>query len=65
VICPDAPVKLFITASDEVRADRRWAELRASGSSMTRDEVLEDLRRRDLRDSTRADAPLRVAETRN
>jgi cytidylate kinase len=62
VICPDARVKLFITASDEVRADRRWAELRASGSAMTREEVLDDLRRRDLRDSTRADAPLRAAE---
>jgi CMP/dCMP kinase len=62
VICPDAPVKLFVTASDEVRADRRWQELTRRGSSLTRAEVLDDIRRRDLRDSTRSDAPLRVAE---
>jgi cytidylate kinase len=61
VICPDAPVKLFVTASDEVRADRRWAELRGRGIPVTRDEVLEDIRRRDLRDSSRTDAPLRAA----
>jgi CMP/dCMP kinase len=62
VICPDASVKLFVTASDEVRAERRWAELAARGAAMTREDVLEDIRRRDLRDSTRADAPLRAAE---
>jgi cytidylate kinase len=62
VICPDAPVKLFVTASDEVRADRRWAELRGRGAAITRDQVLEDIRQRDRRDSMRADAPLRAAE---
>jgi cytidylate kinase len=62
VICPEASVKLFVTASDEVRAERRWAELAARGAAMTREEVLEDIRRRDLRDSTRADSPLRAAE---
>jgi cytidylate kinase len=61
VICPEARAKLFVTASDEVRADRRWAELRGRGAEVTRAEVLEDIRRRDLRDSTRADAPLRAA----
>lgn len=61
VICPDAAVKLFVTASEEVRADRRWAELRARGAGITREEVLADIRRRDLRDTSRADAPLRAA----
>jgi CMP/dCMP kinase len=61
VICPDAAVKLFVTASDEVRADRRWRELVGRGAEATREEVLEDIRQRDLRDSTRADAPMRVA----
>jgi cytidylate kinase len=61
VICPDAAVKLFVTASDEVRADRRWAELHARGDGIARADVLADIRRRDLRDSTRLDAPLRAA----
>jgi cytidylate kinase len=62
VICPDAPVKLYVVASDEVRADRRWRELAARGVAVTRDEVLADLRARDARDSARATAPLRPAE---
>jgi cytidylate kinase len=62
VICPEAAVKLFVTASDEVRAERRWAELRGRGSDVALEEVLDDIRRRDQRDSMRADAPLRVAE---
>jgi CMP/dCMP kinase len=62
VICPDAAVKLFVTASDEVRADRRWRELVGQGAGISRDTVLEDIRQRDLRDSTRLDAPMRVAE---
>jgi cytidylate kinase len=61
VICPAAEVKLFVTATDEVRADRRWAELRQRGEAATRAEVLADIRRRDLRDTTRTDAPLRAA----
>jgi CMP/dCMP kinase len=61
VICPEAAVKLFVTASDEVRADRRWAELSGRGVAVTRAAVLEDIRRRDQRDSTRSDAPLRAA----
>ncbi len=56
VICPDADVKLFVTASDEVRAHRRWLELGGSEA-----EVLADLRARDARDSARATAPLRPA----
>ena len=61
VICPEAPVKLFVVASDEVRAERRWTELRARGVELPRDEVLSDLRDRDARDSARAAAPLRPA----
>lgn len=58
VICPDADVKLFVTASAEVRAARRFAET-GEGSFA---EVLEQVRARDARDMGRADAPLRPAE---
>ncbi len=61
VICPQAQVKLFVTASDQIRADRRWKELTYKGHKVTLDEVLSDLRERDRRDSTRADAPLKAA----
>ncbi|PQO23203.1 (d)CMP kinase [Rhodobacteraceae bacterium WD3A24] len=61
VICPDAEVKLFVTASDEVRAHRRWLELRAAGEEVSEARVLEELRARDARDTARADAPLRAA----
>jgi cytidylate kinase len=62
VICPDAEVKLFVTASDDVRARRRHAELTASGHDLTLDDVQEDLRQRDARDSARATAPLMPAD---
>jgi cytidylate kinase len=62
VICPDAPVKLYVVASDEVRAERRWRELTGKGQRVTKAEVLTDLRERDARDSARATAPLRPAE---
>ena len=62
VICPEAQVKLFITASDEVRAQRRHKELKAQGASLSLAQVLADLRERDARDSARAAAPLRPAE---
>ncbi|QYX57504.1 (d)CMP kinase [Roseovarius sp. SCSIO 43702] len=61
VICPDAEVKLYVTASDEVRADRRHRELLDKGHDVTREAVLADLRARDARDSARAAAPLRPA----
>ena len=61
VICPDAPVKLFVTASPEVRARRRHAELTGKGIDIAYDTVLDDVRARDARDSGRADAPLRAA----
>ena len=62
VICPEAEVKLFVTASDEVRVHRRWLELSAAGEGISEAEVLEDLRARDARDQQRAAAPLRPAE---
>lgn len=62
VICPDADAKLYVTASDAVRAERRYLELVANGADVTRDEVLADLRERDARDSERATAPLKPAE---
>ena len=61
VICPEAEVKIFVTASDAVRARRRWRELRARGAAVTLEEVAADLRARDARDSARAVAPLRRA----
>ncbi|GGE41168.1 cytidylate kinase [Primorskyibacter flagellatus] len=62
VICPEAEVKFFVTASDQVRAERRFAELRDSGHEVTLDGVLKDLRERDARDSARAAAPMMPAE---
>jgi cytidylate kinase len=61
VICPDAPVKLFVTASTEVRADRRYRELRAQGLDTIKSRVLAEMAERDRRDSERAAAPLRAA----
>ncbi|WP_371061455.1 d(CMP) kinase [Rhodosalinus sp. 5P4] len=61
VICPDAPVKLFVTASAEVRAERRHKELLARGHDTRLEEVLADIRARDARDAGRADAPMRAA----
>jgi cytidylate kinase len=61
VICPHAPVKLFISASPEARAGRRWRQLQARGEAVTYDEVLADIRARDERDGGRAIAPLRQA----
>lgn len=62
VICPDAEVKLFVTASPEVRAHRRWLELREAGHDISEAEVLADVEARDKRDSERADAPMKPAD---
>ena len=62
VILPDAEVKIFLTASDEKRAERRWRELCEKGEQVTVEEVLSDMRRRDAQDSARAVAPLRQAD---
>jgi cytidylate kinase len=58
VIAPDAPAKLFVTASPEVRAERRFKQLRGQGEQVTYDDILADIRRRDERDSARAASPL-------
>ena len=62
VVFPDAEVKFFLTARPEVRARRRFDELAAKGATMTLEETLADVRRRDEQDTTRAVAPLRQAE---
>ncbi len=62
VVLPDADVKIFLTASDEVRAERRLKELLEKGQTVTFEEVLSDMRARDLADSTRAAAPLKKAD---
>jgi CMP/dCMP kinase len=61
VIAPDATVKLFVTASAEVRARRRLSELQRRGMDAPFDDVLADIRARDERDSTRDIAPLKAA----
>jgi cytidylate kinase len=62
VVFPDACCKVFLTASPEARAQRRFLELQAKGQSPVLEEVLADLHRRDTADSTRAASPLRKAE---
>lgn len=61
VICPDADVKLFVTATPEERARRRYLELKQAGIDVGEVEVLGDIRRRDERDKHRAASPLRQA----
>ncbi|MFM6945928.1 MAG: (d)CMP kinase [Flavobacteriales bacterium] len=58
VVFPAAELKLFVTASDAVRTQRRLAELNAKGEQQTKEEVLQNLKSRDLQDSTRAESPL-------
>ena len=62
VVLPHADVKIFLTASAEVRAQRRYAELQAKGSKDSYEQVLSDIQRRDHQDSTRAIAPLKAAK---
>jgi CMP/dCMP kinase len=61
VICPDADVKIFVTASTDVRAERRWRELAARGTTLSREQVVAEMRERDERDTKRATAPLAAA----
>jgi cytidylate kinase len=61
VICPDADVKIFVTALPEVRAQRRAAEYRAAGRAADDATVLADIRMRDERDSSRSASPLKQA----
>ncbi|MBQ3072125.1 MAG: (d)CMP kinase [Oscillospiraceae bacterium] len=62
VVLPDAEVKIFLTASPEVRARRRHSELQEKGCKDSYEKVLADMKQRDHQDSTRAIAPLRQAE---
>lgn len=62
VVCPDADAKLFVTASVEARATRRFRELRERGEDAIYDAVLRDMEQRDARDSGRTVAPLTPAE---
>jgi CMP/dCMP kinase len=61
VICPDAAIKLFVTASPEARAERRYQELRERGVDTIKPRVLAEMAERDRRDSERAAAPLKAA----
>ena len=61
VICPDAPAKLYVTATPEVRAERRWKQLTAQGEAVAYEDVLADIRRRDARDGGRDTAPMVAA----
>ena len=62
VVLPDAKVKIFLTASPEARAERRYKELVEKGTDTTYEEVLRDVKERDYNDSHRAIAPLKPAE---
>lgn len=62
VICPDAEVKLYVTASPEARAERRHAELTGNGVEITLEAVADDLAQRDARDAARISAPMKAAE---
>ncbi|HGG06401.1 MAG TPA: (d)CMP kinase [Aliiroseovarius sp.] len=62
VICPGADVKLYVTASPEIRADRRYRELVSNGLDVTPEQVLADVLARDARDGGRAEAPMRPAQ---
>ena len=62
VVCPNADVKIFVTASPEVRAHRRWLELKGSGSTISEAQVLEDTKERDKRDAERAASPMKQAD---
>ena len=61
VIFPDAGIKIFVTAEPEVRARRRWAEMKAAGIAVAESDILADIRKRDERDISRAAAPLKPA----
>lgn len=62
VVCPGAPVKLYVSASPQTRANRRFLELKANGEDVTEAGVLADVVARDARDANRAHSPLKPAE---
>lgn len=61
VIAPQAPAKLFVTATPEVRATRRWKQLTGQGEAVSFEDILADIRIRDERDSGRSDSPMVIA----
>ena len=63
VVCPNAPVKLFVTASPETRARRRREEILAAGGEAEFEAILDDIRQRDERDMSRHDSPLKPHPT--
>jgi cytidylate kinase len=62
VVFPQAELKIFVTARPEVRAQRRWDELKNKGEETSFEAVLENIKKRDLIDTTRAESPLKQAE---
>src|SRR5690554_1800338 len=62
VVCPDASVKIFLTADAKVRAERRWREIEAKNGTAIFDSILADIEQRDARDMNRADSPLKPAD---
>ncbi|MCQ2965128.1 MAG: (d)CMP kinase [Alphaproteobacteria bacterium] len=62
VVCPNAEIKFFVTASAEVRANRRFKELNDAGKIASYEKILQDIKERDFRDSNRSSAPLKPAE---
>lgn len=62
VVCPEAPVKFFVTADTEIRAQRRYKELQSKGFSVKYEPVLADMRERDARDAGRKTAPMKPAD---
>lgn len=62
VVCPEADAKLFVSARAEIRAHRRWLELKGSGSELSEAQVLADVSERDRRDQERAHSPLKPAQ---
>jgi cytidylate kinase len=61
VVCPDADVKIYVTASPEVRAERRYLEMKGRGEPATYEAVLADIQQRDARDAGREASPMRPA----
>ncbi len=62
VVMPDAPIKIFLTASDEVRAKRRYEELKEKGKEVEFEKILKEIKERDENDSNREFAPLTIPE---
>ncbi len=61
VIAPEAPAKLYVTASPQVRAERRWKQLTGQGETVAFEDILADIHKRDARDSGRDSAPMTQA----